>query len=65
VGGQPGQDGVKVGFGVGQGRAVDHAAGGVDDGDGMAGAGPVPSDQQHGVLLVEQVTPGVEAVAGA
>jgi hypothetical protein len=69
VGGQPGQRGVQLRFGVGQGGAVNDAAGGVDDGDGMAGAGPVPAGEQqrHGVLLVlvEQVTPGVEAVAGA
>jgi len=50
MGGEPGQDGVQVRLGVAERPAVhDHAAG-VEDRHGVAGAGPVPSDEQHGGL---------------
>jgi len=50
--GEPGQGGGQVGFGVVEDPAINDPAGGVDDGDGVAGVGPVPSGNQHGVLLV-------------
>ena len=40
--GQPGQDRVQVLLGVLEHPAVDHPAGGVEDGHGMTGARPVP-----------------------
>lgn len=42
---QPGQDRVEVVLGVREHAAVDHPAGGVEDGHGMAGACPVPSGE--------------------
>jgi hypothetical protein len=46
--GQLREDGVEVVLGVAQRPAVDDRADRVEDGHGMAGAGPVPPDKQHG-----------------
>ena len=43
-----GQHRVQVLLGVGEHPAVDHLAGGVEDGHGMTGARPVPPGEQHG-----------------
>jgi hypothetical protein len=48
--GQPREGGVEVVLGVVDRPAVDDRAGGVEDGYGMAGAGPVPPDEQQGCL---------------
>jgi hypothetical protein len=50
VAGQAGQHRVQVLLGVGEHPAVDHLAGGVEDGHGMTGARPVPPGEQHGCL---------------
>ena len=50
VAGQAGQHRVQVLLGVGEHAAVDHLAGGVEDGHGMTGARPVPPGEQQGCL---------------
>ena len=50
VAGQAGQHRVQVLLGVRGHPAVDHLAGGVEDGHGMTGARPVPPGEQHGCL---------------